>query len=140
MQTSEKWPERAGLMGVRESYYITCWFLYVVPFLFKCIPFPYVQHSKIKNAISTAREKGEAHPQVSQNDSHEGRSGTGARLDWHDIRIGLIQREKHVCCLLARLHNSQQPGKVSIGIWTSQEIHHFLPVEDLPLQSLSHAA
>ena len=31
-------------------------------------------------------------PHLLVSDSHEGRGSAGARLDWHDVSIGLIQR------------------------------------------------
>lgn len=130
MEIFEKWPEKAGMMGVRSltvSHVVFCMLSHNCSNAFLSLMLNIVNWNMLIL-------------QVSHDDSHKGRSGTGACLDWHDICIGLIQREKHVCCLLTWLHNSQQPGKVSIGIRSSQEIDCFLPVEDLSLQSLSHAA
>lgn len=101
METFEKWSERTGKMDERDSYYITCCFLHAYHnFQTHYYQEPSIPNSKTKHTIPKVKEKEEVHPQVPQNDSHKGRSGTGTRLDWHDICIGLIQREKHVCCLL----------------------------------------
>lgn len=54
-------------------------------------------------------------------------------LHWHDVSVGLLQRQQQVARLLATVCDAQQAREVAVGIRTSQNIHQLLPLQDLCL-------
>lgn len=91
------------------------------------------QHQRRQNAVEGKKNSAATF-------SHKSAVCVRSMVDRHDVSVGLLQRQQHVARLLTAVCDGQQARKVPVGVRTGQNIHQFLPLQNLRLQPLGHAA